>query len=679
MSHNRLQQKFDKSQRLDVGDMCGLMGELQEVHQADVKTSGDLEIKSDRDGHSVRGKKYFTLEKHYPLHKKPVLDATLEVKEPDVASQQFTIVEMAQDSETSQPENGDSNLFFVGDVIQAVRAQVKPKGTLLIPLAQRRGILKLPNKKAKREHTVLLEINLDKNAMTVHDWRASSNNWFYPDKLKNVAQQNGFQYQYHCYENQSQSHLSDYYVHNGIISILKEGNSSHLENLVIRPRHVRSKQYYKQHWQPITEELTRPISRPTLLHHYHAKRQQVRKVMVWDFDGVINNNNLRQQDVPDPQTKRFLSKLRASTAGDQIDPLDVVVDNVDFLQLTLDILHDNGVQSVCGSQRLTYAKSQDESQEDQSYLLKEDMFSTLRTFAPQGEYFKRDEMLERKVANKKLDGNKNIFLDAYQERFSELQQKDPKKYAKLRSEDIFLVDDSMAFKAPAEEKGYQFVHAKRALDDPAQSTSYLCEILTRTVKVSEIYESMNTFVRIKHAKKQTVNAFKQHLLRYQLENLDQVAQAQMKCDAATTQVENARNLLLGIRYVIASTKWDLGWFGGEELYAKYPGVAYPGQVLNMVPKNMLPILKTIQTAEQSGNWLEAFAEMKVIANRAQLQGKHHFWNRRGATTHYFYQTLASMEQKLSVSVAESKRIKSEPKIETEITGDKVTTVVKSPV
>lgn len=164
------------------------------------------------------------------------------VAESKKTKKKFIIVRMAID--TAEKEDGDLNLPYVGDVIQAVRKKF-PKETILIPL-----------KLGKRKHAVLLEVNTQE--MIVHDWRSKFRSLFHKGP-ETAATENGLRYSYKTYDTQLNPHLCGYYAFTGILSILKHGDSSQLPNLTLTSQHIKSKKYFKEHWQSIIEKAINPL------------------------------------------------------------------------------------------------------------------------------------------------------------------------------------------------------------------------------------------------------------------------------------------------------------------------------------------------------------------------------------------------------------------------------------
>lgn len=646
MTTGRTLNKLHQLKQLNAADMGNLIERLRDEYKTEIIADGELDLPEDKDPsigfhllQGIMGKRFFTINKKSQT---PSLESKRS-QAIDLPGKKITVVDMAKDSETSRPENLDAALFYVADVIAAAQKQAE-SGLLLIPLMQCRGVLKIPNKWAKRRHAVLLEVDLDKKTLNIHDWRSARYNTMYPDKLIEIAKSYGFSHSYNSYDTQDKDHMSYYYVHNGIISILKNGNSAHLSNLVITPRIIKSKEYYLDNWSTISKQVTR-VPLPAVRNQgYRTKAQRIKRVVAWDFDVVINNVGRFVNTKIHPQQKIYCSPFETKKdVSSAVKKFDIVIDNVEFLQLTLDILQDNGVQSVCASQRLTYSQCPEEKED--VYLLKNHMQASLTALSRGRDYFKKDEEVEKAVAQRDLRNNKNLLLSAHLDSFAELHRLNPERYKKLSRADIMLVDDRIHYKQCAERSGYQFLHVVRA-DDPYKDSAYLYEVLIRNVSIDQIYESMDSLVARRYAGKDAVTRFKQCFLQYQLENLDKVAMAQLGCANPTTAEDNAKNILLGMRHVILKTSWKIGWFGGQEIYIKHANGSY--QLVNTVPKNMRVILEIIRAAEQSQNWQDALQRIKTLAGRARDEGEHYFWNRRGKTTSLFYRMIAQSEAALPV-------------------------------
>ncbi|OGT46312.1 MAG: hypothetical protein A3E83_09335 [Gammaproteobacteria bacterium RIFCSPHIGHO2_12_FULL_41_20] len=133
-------------------------------------------------------------------------------------------------SKDSQTKTNESQLAYIGDVIQQARTHITdPCYTLLLPMRQCRGFGKLPlllGNWVQRQHIVLVQADVNTaTAITriqIHDSQSWS--YTYPDKLNEIASSLSLHYSpaedYHAYGRQRDHVLCGYYVLAYIAKIL---------------------------------------------------------------------------------------------------------------------------------------------------------------------------------------------------------------------------------------------------------------------------------------------------------------------------------------------------------------------------------------------------------------------------------------------------------------------------
>lgn len=182
------------------------------------------------------------------------------------------------------------------------------------------------------------------------------------------------------------------------------------------------------------------------------------------------------------------------------------------------------------------------------------------------------------------------------------------------------------------------------------------ELLLKSVKISQISESLDFIERVDYARdphlaklqqqtKADISKLKIGLLEYQVANLDTVynwqtdladkgAYSSTSSDSKRDENQNYKNKCLMLKHIIFTTKWDLwmsGWGGGTEVQDRDLKTNRITQV-NTVSKNMVLMLREIQEGimQQTQNeqydpkntdWAQVFR--KVVAIGATASQNHH--------------------------------------------------------
>ncbi|HAU0232661.1 TPA: hypothetical protein ACT9K7_003234 [Legionella pneumophila] len=287
------------------------------------------------------------------------------------------------------------------------------------------------------------------------------------------------------------------------------------------------------------------------------------------------------------------------------NPADFIIANKPFLKLTLDILHQNNITSVIGSQRIQ------RNEDDKVY----------------GKYIKNIYMgLDR------IFGKKRPYLREVDEIFQ-----------KVNSDGIIFIDDSDEYNQSLKQAGQIFVNVSReAKPGSVDGNAFLYETLLRTIPSSKIHEAIKNSKESGTVKKE----FKKQLLTFQLDNLDKVKlwQQQILSEENILSVESSKKtqlgseeealkqVLEGVRYLILNTRWDIGYFGGLKVIDRETGIK------NTVPKGMGKILQEIDKVQNGDStWNKASENIEEILKKSAEENEHGFFNRRGETTQIFYE------------------------------------------
>ena len=371
----------------------------------------------------------------------------------------------------------------------------------------------------------------------------------------------------------------------------------------------------------------------------------VRKLVVWDIDGPINHGFSQSKN------DYYLPPFRSEYSKRGADPFDFVVSNKPFLKITLDVLYQNKIESVIGSQRI-----QMEESDPQYGRFISAMYQGLdHVFGKKRAYLKEDNAREigLSIQNEQTNYSKNSIIKAYQDKFN------------VAGKDIIFIDDHINYKAATEEAGHVFVHAPRkAQSSSIDDNAYLYETLLRAVPVHEIYRAIEN----SDGKGSEKNAFKKQLCIYQLEHLQDITSWQEKLldrprlnthmnPELNSKDLAARQVLKGIQGIILDSKWDIGYFGGVNVVDLTTGVK------NTIPKGMNDILIEIKLAQiGSKKWSEALSKIDEIVQESSERKDHWFFNKRGETTQVFYDTTKKILSELRENRDHENDEDSKPKI-----------------
>lgn len=237
--------------------------------------------------------------------------------------------------------------------------------------------------------------------------------------------------------------------------------------------------------------------------------QSPRYVIAWDFDGVLNN------------LQRYMSDTDPYCADGGIQILDdgntcfirsnndlsnyVLMDAIPFFVLTLNLLHANGVKSVCASQRVSYQEGQvDGAIEAEQYreimgALFDEVFGKDRRFLLMNE-----AEFVGKIGNVDTHETKQPILDKI------LELKDCVGLAKQK---IILVDDNHQYGSSENIGDYGFIHTPYRGEGDAMSyenSAFLCEILFKTVPINDVLESLKSHNNFRVGE-EIVRRFTEHL------------------------------------------------------------------------------------------------------------------------------------------------------------------------
>lgn len=174
--------------------------------------------------------------------------------------------------------------------------------------------------------------------------------------------------------------------------------------------------------------------------------------------------------------------------------------------------------------------------------------------------------------------------------------------------------------------------------------------LLRTCPIQTIYANLQQ----SNLNKVEKNNFKKTFLTYQLENLHQVSEWQLEARKVHRKIDDAKinqqrisepdspreaankALLEVIKYLIIDTKWDIGYFGGEEVTSS------TGEK-NLVPKGMYAVLQEIESAEKSlVTFTKTIENLSRMIDASTKKKDHGFFNKRGETTQIFYDKVQQL-------------------------------------
>lgn len=143
----------------------------------------------------------------------------------------FCLLNVVKDSD--QKDN-DPSLPYIGELLPILEEDLRFQNvTLLLPMRQCRGFLHMPESIdiTRREHIVLVQLNITAKSIIVHDSQSSLKYKAYPDCLIDIAKKGGYSYQYVAYDKQKDDVLCGYYVHQYICACLENEDC---RNIVMR-------------------------------------------------------------------------------------------------------------------------------------------------------------------------------------------------------------------------------------------------------------------------------------------------------------------------------------------------------------------------------------------------------------------------------------------------------------
>ncbi|AUH72932.1 hypothetical protein [Legionella sainthelensi] len=331
------------------------------------------------------------------------------------------------------------------------------------------------------------------------------------------------------------------------------------------------------------------------------------KIVVFDVDGPIN--------LPGTTQNIFPGHNRNSDLDLGEDMRDFCVPNKNFLKLTLDILYQNGILPVIGSQRIQMADN------DPYYgNFVTTMYQALNHFLGSkrpylGEDIAREIGMQLREHN--TEQSKNAILELYGKKFN------------IAPDSIILIDDNSEYKEPAEAENYQFVHApRRAQTNSAEDNAYLYETLFRTLPAEIILNSLKKSNECQEVK----DEFKKQLF--------EVLNLKMHQIPFLSQEIIAKEVLKDIQKDIMHTQWKNNFFSAVKISSS-------SGVHNTIPKEMLKILKEIKNAQDlKQTWDTTLTNVQNIINESVHKKGHMCMSRTGETPKEFYQNTKAMLQNL---------------------------------
>lgn len=225
-------EKDRKSEAIDSHPISERKIEIGSKAMLSSVSEGSVELKNTGHGLDIHVE-FFTIKKEFPKTEKQEI----------FSQKKYTVFNVTKDSQNKEVE---SQLGFIGDVIQAFRRQhpEEKDSTLLLPLRQCRGFAKLPIKllpDAKREHIILVELSPDGRLLT-HDSQSKIRYKLYPDRLIDLAKVIAKSYEYNAYGTQKDEYECGFFVYNFINTILTTGDSRQCAAIKIDETYVQKTQ-----------------------------------------------------------------------------------------------------------------------------------------------------------------------------------------------------------------------------------------------------------------------------------------------------------------------------------------------------------------------------------------------------------------------------------------------------
>lgn len=213
-----------------------------------------------------------------------------------------------------------------------------------------------------------------------------------------------------------------------------------------------------------------------------------KKLVVLDFDGPVNKVDMGSEPPLGSVIVDYTGdRGRGLPSGMHLN--DFAATNPSFLKLSLEILHQNNVHVVLGSQRILMDEAEADAQDNPLAQYKGNLAKTMylgldAVFGEGRAYLDKasaKEIREQYLAGDHVNTNvsKADLIALYQRKFQ------------VRPEDILLIDDDETYKKDTVEAGHVFVHApRRAKPGSMEDNAYLYETLLRTVPLKQIYQSI---------------------------------------------------------------------------------------------------------------------------------------------------------------------------------------------
>lgn len=237
-------------------------------------------------------------------------------------------------------------------------------------------------------------------------------------------------------------------------------------------------------------------------------------VIVWDFDQVINIADpmiLENPEAGIPAQNRKNYFTLKKNAPYQIPKI--------LFKLILDILHENNILSVLGSQRISY-----NSKDPYEGPLKKNMDNLLdKTLGADRPYLTKEHAdiissIDPKIKHgpkKQINGNnKNPLLDGVHNINADTDPDWDCSLPLLSNDRIMLVDDVKAYGETAQAAGYQFYHFAKVNEE--NIVNHMANILLRVLPIHAIKKS------IEQQKRKGVEKTTAEQLLDECEKIDQI-------------------------------------------------------------------------------------------------------------------------------------------------------------
>ncbi len=227
------------------------------------------------------------------------------------------------------------------------------------------------------------------------------------------------------------------------------------------------------------------------------------KIVAWDFDGTMAEadfditSKIASTNVISLQTMQAQEITKNNRAYCLLDNVNITpntryhyVNEPNYWYITFQLLHEAGVLSFSGSQRVLLRNPLDPNhklyQEHHAFL--EVFFKNWPEFSILPKDISQSSAPIMNISDANKPGAKNIILNDYRNKF------------KTHVQNITLIDDKIDYKIPTEAAGYNFIHAKEDL-------SHLFEVALQLIGFQQINQRIDSTIKYLAYESQDQNSF----------------------------------------------------------------------------------------------------------------------------------------------------------------------------